>query len=87
MAARTKIETAQGVGCHPPYEEVDHPPHYNQHPKGIECIDVIEDMPHNVGAAMKYLWRAGLKPGADTDKDLAKAAWYVERERQRLAQQ
>lgn len=69
------------------YEYVEHPKHYNDHPKGIECIDVIEDMTHNVGAAMKYLWRAGLKPGADTDQDLAKAVWYIERERQRLAQQ
>lgn len=69
------------------YEEVDHPQHYNEHPAGIECIDVIEEFPHNIGAAIKYLWRAGLKPGVDFDKDLQKAIWYIERERQRLAQQ
>ncbi len=63
---------------------VDHPRHYNLHPAGIECIDVIEHMPHNIGAAIKYLWRAGLKPGEASVKDLRKAAWYAEREAQRL---
>ncbi len=70
-----------------PYEYVDHPQHYNEHPKEIECIEIIEDFPFNIGTAMKYLWRAGLKPGIDTDQDLRKAIWYLERERTRLAQQ
>lgn len=69
-----------------PYEEVDHPPHYNRI-AGIECIDVIEHFPHNIGAAMKYLWRAGLKPGADTVTDLRKAAWYATREAERLSEE
>lgn len=64
---------------------VNHPAHYNQHPAGIECIDVIEYMSHNIGAAMKYLWRAGLKPSEATEKDLNKAIWYVQREMKRLA--
>ncbi len=72
------------VGPDKPYEEVDHPDHYNNHPTGIEAIDIIEEMPFNVGTAMKYLWRAGLKPGATTIKDLEKAAWYVKREIERL---
>lgn len=63
---------------------VDHPAHYNVHPAGVECIDVIEHMPHNIGAAIKYLWRAGLKPGEATVKDLHKAAWYAEREAERI---
>lgn len=67
-----------------PYETVDHPQHYNDHPAGIEAIDVIEDMPFNVGTAVKYLWRAGLKPGTDADEDLRKALWYIDRERTRL---
>jgi hypothetical protein len=65
------------------YEQVDHPRHYQGVP-GIECIDVIEHFPHNVGAAMKYLWRAGLKPGTDTVTDLRKSLWYVQREIERL---
>ena len=40
-------------------EAVDHPPHYNAHPSGVECITVIEWMSLNVGNAVKYLWRAG----------------------------
>lgn len=61
---------------------VDHPEHY-QHPAGIECIDVVEHMPFNVGNAIKYLWRAGEKPGADDITDLEKAGWYVLREIER----
>lgn len=74
---------------------VNHPPHYNQHPAGIECIDVIEHMTHNIGAAIKYVWRAGLKP-LDGDassrglyegeiQDLRKAIWYIEREIRRVS--
>lgn len=66
------------------YEQVNHPQHYNSHPAGIECIDVIEHFPFNLGTAMKYLWRAGLKPGVDTEIDLQKAIWYIEREIQRM---
>lgn len=65
-------------------EMVDHPAHYNEHPSGIECIDVIEYFSFNLGSALKYLWRAGLKPGNDTDVDLQKAIWYIQRERARL---
>jgi hypothetical protein len=42
-------------------------------------IDVIEDLSFNVGSAIKYLWRAGLKPGESADHDLARADWYVKR--------
>jgi len=57
---------------------VSNPPHYNSHPSGIECIDVVEHMNYNLGSAMKYLWRADMK--WDTDEDLRKAVWYIERE-------
>lgn len=63
---------------------VHHPSHYNRHPSGIECIDVIEEMPLNIGTAMKYLWRVGLKESESPDQELAKAAWYIQRERERL---
>lgn len=66
------------------YEQIDHPRHYNQHPAGIEAIDVIEHWPCNIANAVKYLWRAGLKPGIDAETDLRKASWYVEREISRL---
>lgn len=63
---------------------VHHPAHYNQHPSGIETIDVIEEMTFNVGTAVKYLWRVGLKQSESPDQELAKAAWYIQRERDRL---
>lgn len=62
---------------------VNHPPHYNSHPSGVECIDVTEHMNFNLGNAVKYIWRAGLK--SDTPVvDLQKAVWYLQREILRL---
>lgn len=61
---------------------VHHPAHYNAHPSGVECIDVIEWMPHNIGAAVKYLWRADEK--GQHVRDLHKAIWYINREIARL---
>jgi len=63
---------------------VENPKHYNQHAKGIECIDVIEDYPFNIGNAIKYLWRCGLK--GDEIEDLKKAEWYIKREIKRRSQ-
>ena len=60
---------------------VNHPPHYNQHPKGIECIDVIEENPFpNLANAMRYLWRVSWGGKFNDLEDLEKAKWYVERE-------
>lgn len=56
---------------------VDHPAHYNQHPAGIECIEVIAPMIYPVGTAIRYLWRAGLKPGAKDVQDVEKAIWNL----------
>lgn len=62
-------------------DTVNHPKHYNAHPSGIECIDVVEHMNFNVGNAMKYLWRSDHKAGIE---DLRKAVWYINREIERL---
>ncbi len=62
-------------------ETVDHPKHYNAHPSGVECIDVVEHMNFNLGNAIKYIWRSDHKNGIE---DLRKAEWYVRREIQRL---
>lgn len=59
-------------------DPVNHPPHYNGHPSGVECIQVVEHMSFNLGNAVKYVWRADLKDNAI--EDLQKAAWYIERE-------
>lgn len=63
-------------------DNINHPQHYTSHPSGVECIDIIEHYPFNIGNAIKYLWRAGRK--GDTIEDLEKAKWMVEREIQRL---
>lgn len=65
---------------------VNHPPHYTSNPSGIECIDVIEHMAFNRGAAVKYIWRAGLKGGKEKEiQDLRKAVWFLQREIGRLS--
>lgn len=64
-------------------DPVNHPAHYTAHPSGVECITVTEHMGFNVGNAVKYLWRAGLK-SADPIEDLKKAVWYAQREIRRL---
>lgn len=67
-------------------DQVNHPPHYNQHPSGVECIQITEHLNFCIGNAVKYLWRAGLKGGGKEDKvrDLEKARWYITREIERI---
>lgn len=60
---------------------INHPPHYMDHPSGVECIEITEHLNFNLGNAIKYIWRADLK-GNDL-KDLDKARWYITREIQR----
>lgn len=61
---------------------VNHPPHYKAHPSGVECIQIVEHMTFNLGNAIKYIWRSGEK--GNRIQDLQKAAWYVNREIERL---
>lgn len=72
------MERASTTGQTIDPEGVDHPAHYNVHPSGIECIDVVEHMSFNIGNAIKYLWREGEK--GYPIKDMKKAVWYIERE-------
>jgi len=65
-------------------EKVNHPEHYNSHPSGVECIQIVEHYNFNVGNAIKYLWRAGLKDESTNLEDLKKADWYIQREIDRL---
>lgn len=64
-------------------EQVNHPKHYNSHPSGIECIEIARHYNFDIGNAIKYLWRHGLKSEEgknDTQKsieDLEKAIWYI----------
>lgn len=71
-------------------DNVNHPKHYTSDPSGIECIDITRHRNFNVGNAIKYLWRAGLKTDADKSfinkqiEDLEKAVWYIVDEIHRL---
>lgn len=64
-------------------ENVNHPKWYNNHPSGVECIEIARHYCFSIGNAIKYLWRAGLKKDAalsDKEKeveDLKKAVWYI----------
>lgn len=65
-------------------DNITHPKHYTSHPSGVECIEITRHYNYNIGNAIKYLWRAGIKkePGkSDKEKeieDLQKAVWYIQ---------
>lgn len=65
-------------------EAVNHPDHYNT--GKIEVIDFIEDqsLGFNLGNVVKYTARAGKKNPDKTLEDLRKAAFYLDREIERL---
>ncbi|MFD8142588.1 DUF3310 domain-containing protein [Streptomyces sp. NPDC059708] len=64
-------------------DSVHHPSHYaDGWSNGAEVIDLTENLPFNRGNAIKYLCRAGKKN--DELEDLRKAAWYVNREIERM---
>lgn len=65
-------------------DPVNHPRHYTVHPSGVECIEITRHMNFNLGNAIKYLWRSGLKNDAPTVQDLKKAVWYIQDEIKRL---
>lgn len=63
---------------------VEHPAHYTWLPNGIEVIDLTEHLCFNRGNAVKYLCRAGRKFKSTELEDLQKAAWYIQREIDRV---
>ena len=64
---------------------VNHPDYYKR--GGIEAIDAIDawGLGFNLGNVVKYIARAGHKT-ADSLQDLQKAAWYLDREIERMGQ-
>ena len=66
----------------PSTDMVNNPTHYTSHPSGIEAIEVTRHMNFNVGNAMKYLWRSGLKENGI--QDLQKARFYINDEINRI---
>lgn len=64
------------------HDPVAHPSHYT---KGkIEVIDFIEHMDFSRGSIVKYVARAGHKPGGSELEDLKKAQWLLDREIERI---
>lgn len=72
------------------HDPVSHPLHYTSDPSGVECIQITRHRTFNIGNAIKYLWRAGLKSDSATTarekeiEDLRKAEFYIRDEIARL---
>jgi hypothetical protein len=64
-------------------DSVTNPSHYTRF-KGIEVIQLTEQLNFCRGNAVKYIARAGAKDSAKEIEDLEKAVWYVQREIARL---
>ena len=65
-------------------ENVIHPSHYTSDPSGVECLAIVRHRNFNIGNAIKYLWRAGLKDENTQIEDLQKALFYISDEVVRL---
>ena len=76
MSEQTRLEIT--------VDQVNHPQHYTTHPSGIEAIQITRHMNFNLGNAIKYIWRAGLKDKSKTIQDLEKAIFYIKDEINRL---
>lgn len=85
LERQTKVEVGTTGNVIDP-KGVDHPAHYNVHPSGVECIQIVEHMPFNIGTAVKHVWRYGLKDVEYDEQDLDKAIWYLQREKFRRNQ-
>lgn len=56
------------------FDIIEKAAHYNQHPSGVECIEIKRHLSSDVGDAFKYVFRADLKNGR---QDLEKARYYL----------
>lgn len=67
------------------FDNVQKAKHYNLHPSGVECIDVVEHLDFCIGNAIKYMWRSGLKVSGNLSdieseiQDLKKSIYYINR--------
>jgi hypothetical protein len=85
MAERTSFDRQaealelQRLNAQYPFDEINKAKHYNLHPSGVECIEIIEHFEFNIGQVVKYAWRAGLKDSESKLKDLQKCLYYAKR--------
>lgn len=68
-------KNAGGVEDNVSADQVTHPSHYAA--LDPEPITFIRDKDYLTGSALKYIFRAGHKNGADENVDMGKAAWYL----------
>ena len=71
----TTEKNSGGVEDNAHENEVTHPSHYAS--LDPEPITFIRDRDYLTGSALKYIFRAGHKNGADENVDMGKAAWYL----------
>ena len=71
-------EQATPAGADP---AVHQPTHYTRTKRlyGFEVIEVTEHLGFNLGNAIKYLLRAGIKDPSTYVQDIEKALWYLDR--------
>ena len=81
------VKTTKAPAKAPVCDNVNHPSHYTD--GKIEVIDYIEDkqLNYHLGNAVKYISRAGKKDPTKKVEDLRKAAWYINREIERLTRE
>ncbi len=63
-------------------DNVNHPQHYQY--EGVEVIQLTEQLSFLRGNVVKYVCRAGRKKSSTELEDLHKAAWYLQREIDRV---
>ena len=66
-------------------DNVNKPAHYTGFSNNAQVIDITENLSFNRGNVVKYVSRAGRKAGTDELEDLLKAAWYLQREIDRVS--
>jgi len=85
--ARLEAEHAEPLDDLDQLLAINHPAHYAEGwSNGAEVIDITEHLNFNRGNAIKYVARAGRKNPDTEIEDLRKAAWYIDREIERLWQ-
>lgn len=69
------------------YEMVNHPDHYQMQDKIYEPYKVINEwnLDFNLGSVLKYIARAGKKPGEDAVRDLKKCKQYIDFEIEKIS--
>jgi hypothetical protein len=67
---------ANGVGATMQTPDPINPAHYQNHPSGIECIEISKHLSGCLAQAFQYVWRCGQKDAPI--QELKKALWFIE---------